>query len=130
VSGVVGSLLIASCFIGSRFSVLYAANTGVALISIYLIYSLVNGSKVLSALVDFKYLRYLGRISYGFYLYHFLIGIALYPIVHDYGVMAYFVCSFVLTVVAASVSFHFFESPAKDYLVSAYKRSAKSVGVS
>jgi len=129
-AGVVGFLIIASCFMGSRFSVLYAANTGIALIGICFIYSAVNGSRALSLVTDFKCLKYLGRISYGFYLYHFLIGIALYPMVQDYGILAYFLCSFVLTLIASSISFHFFESPAKNYLVNAYKRSTKSVETS
>ncbi|AZD85021.1 hypothetical protein C4K14_2187 [Pseudomonas chlororaphis subsp. aureofaciens] len=129
VSGVIGFFLVASCFMGWRFSVLYAANTGVALISIFLIYSLVNGSRVLSAVTDYKYLMYVGKISYGFYLYHFLIGIALYPVLQNHGVLAYFICSFALTLIASSISFHFFESPAKDYLVSAYKNVTNKVRV-
>lgn len=129
VCGVIGFLLVASCFMGWRFSVLYVANTGVALISIYFIYSMTNGSRVLSIVTGSMCLRYLGRISYGFYLYHFLIGVALYPVAQRYGVLTYFTCSFSLTLVVSSISFHFFESPAKDYLVSAYKRATKTVRV-
>jgi peptidoglycan/LPS O-acetylase OafA/YrhL len=62
-----------------------------------------------------KFLVYLGRISYGLYLFHmFWIWLLTeqkgVPILRYHPYRGY-VVAFVLTVVSASVSYHFFERP-------------------
>jgi peptidoglycan/LPS O-acetylase OafA/YrhL len=74
-----------------------------------LIYVLGAGEGVVSSLLTLRPLRYLGRISYTFYLYH----VAVLGIVAHYlnSLMLKAIASLILTIAIAALSWHVLESP-------------------
>jgi len=70
---------------------------------------------ILKWILECPPLRYLGKISYGVYIYHFLILYLLFQVVpgdliRDPGPMRFLIAS-TMTILAASVSWHFMEAP-------------------
>ena len=68
------------------------------------------------AVLDWRALRYLGKISYGLYLYHYFMPQVLQSLVrhlgfHQPGDLSAAVLAFLMTVLAAALSWHFIEKP-------------------
>jgi peptidoglycan/LPS O-acetylase OafA/YrhL len=61
------------------------------------------------ATLEWRPIRYLGRISYSFYLWHWAILLLLSQRIHSIPLLA--LSGFTLTVAIASISWHFIESP-------------------
>ncbi|GAB4547625.1 MAG: hypothetical protein Fur002_23790 [Anaerolineales bacterium] len=80
------------------------------------IYSVAK-EKFLTRLLDIAPLRYLGKISYGLYVYHYGIIALLVALFKTYGLNVslrsaeFFLASFTLTVSLASLSYHLLEKP-------------------
>ncbi len=67
---------------------------------------------VLEAVCGWGPLRYLGRISYGLYLWHIPVFVALQPLVIDLPLGMRSIIRVALSIAVASVSFHYLEQPA------------------
>jgi peptidoglycan/LPS O-acetylase OafA/YrhL len=101
----------------SRKSIILGS-TAASMFFVWLINRAAQGFKGLPGdILSFQPLVYLGKISYGIYLYHLLSSEILYRL-FTYSGLAYpksvwleFVLQTLLTVITASLSWHFFESP-------------------
>ncbi len=59
-----------------------------------------------------KVLNYLGKISYGLYIYHYILIIIVLRFCHEFSIQnnfVYFIFSFILTIIVASLSYKYFE---------------------
>ena len=88
----------------------------------YLMYSILFGiliinlaaNKKLSNVLEWKTLNYLGRISYGIYMYHFIVLIAVLIVASKYKIETnWIIYPLVLigTITISSLSYHYFETP-------------------
>jgi peptidoglycan/LPS O-acetylase OafA/YrhL len=89
-----------------------------ALIFAWLVSAASLGFKGLTGkFLEFRPLIYLGKITYGIYVYHYLVPLILIPIFNGLGVsyrvpsLTNFILSGFLSIIIASVSWHFFELP-------------------
>lgn len=85
-------------------------NTAIALIGLWLLYDR-NFERSRLAVLDRAALRYFGRISYGFYLYHLLIGGMVLALLGPVVPEVFAVAAGGATLLAAAVSWHCFEQP-------------------
>ena len=87
----------------------------------YLFYSFLFGviiinlaaNKKLENALEFVILDYLGRISFGIYMYHFIVSIVILKLVTKYNIFTNWIIYpliFAGTIAIASLSFHYFES--------------------
>jgi peptidoglycan/LPS O-acetylase OafA/YrhL len=74
-----------------------------------LVYSLGYQSGMLHALLTLAPLRYLGLISYTFYLYHEVVLLRIGQALHSQAAVG--LAAFVVTLIISTMSWHFFESP-------------------
>jgi peptidoglycan/LPS O-acetylase OafA/YrhL len=77
--------------------------------SIGFILSTASTNNLLSKLMNINFLRYTGKISYGLYVYHpicFLVIANFFKL----GLVMNFTCSFALSYLISSISYHYFES--------------------
>jgi peptidoglycan/LPS O-acetylase OafA/YrhL len=93
--------------------------TGLTATVIYFLMSLMVMSAVLIdpvKVVGGKFISYIGRISYGIYLFHMLVinMCKKLPIFKENTLVLFLVAS-TFTVIVAAVSFHFFEKPILKY---------------
>lgn len=86
----------------------------------YLVYSLLFGiiiinlasNEKLANVLELSVLNYLGKISYGIYMYHFIVLIAVLKLVTAYNIFSNWVIYpliFIGTIALSSISYHYFE---------------------
>jgi peptidoglycan/LPS O-acetylase OafA/YrhL len=102
------------CLFGMMLLISSAADilnhTAVALIGLWLLYNR-NFERSPLALLDRAPLRYFGRISYGFYLYHLLIGGIVFAWLGPVEREVFAAAAATVTLLAAAASWHWFEQP-------------------
>lgn len=84
-----------------------------SLLFVSLILNLVN-LKLLSTVLEFKVINYLGKISYGIYMYHLILIVLIINILiklNCFNNIVLYVLSFTLTIVVSSLSYEYFEKP-------------------
>jgi peptidoglycan/LPS O-acetylase OafA/YrhL len=93
-------------------------STGAALIFCWLIYSASRGfSGPFGRLLEWRPIVYLGKISYGIYIYHFLVPLAFAAAATHFGVgyensgFVNFIATSLVTFGVAALSWHLFERP-------------------
>ena len=93
------------------------AQTGEALICGWLVVHAARGFRGIGRVLEVRSIVYLGKISYGIYIFHLLVPVALAAVArhfgHTYlhGTFRTFVISSVVTVALAMASWHFLEAP-------------------
>jgi peptidoglycan/LPS O-acetylase OafA/YrhL len=88
----------------------FLSNTAMALIGAWLLYNS-NFERSPLAFLDRAPLRHLGRVSYGFYLYHLLIGRQIARYLEPVSPEVFAMVAGSLTLLAATVSWYWFERP-------------------
>lgn len=93
-------------------------NTGAALIFCWLIYSASRGfGGLFGRLLEWRPIVYLGKISYGIYIYHFLVPLAFAALATHFGFgyedsgFVNFVAASLVTFGVSALSWHLFERP-------------------
>lgn len=84
--------------------------TVIGIISAYLILSLITNSSALSKFMENKYLGYLGKISYGLYIWHILALEILFFLIPNHNILLV-IFGLPLTILFGIISYKYFENP-------------------
>lgn len=107
------ALIILIILIYSNTKFLFLNSTLYSLLFLIVLISLVYNKK-LSQIIEFKIINYLGKISYGLYMYHQIVIVAVVNILLDFGYnesWIIYLLSILFTVILSMLSFEYFEKP-------------------
>jgi peptidoglycan/LPS O-acetylase OafA/YrhL len=114
----VGAILYLSLFRADTHFAVAFADTGAALVFCWLVATASKGfTGVVGHVLDWKPIVYLGKISYGIYIYHFLVPLAFAAAATRLGIgyedsgVGNFIATSLVTFAVAAVSWHVFEAP-------------------
>jgi len=111
----------------NSFSIVYRASSyyWIPVSLVVFVFALQRGC--ISKLLSNKYLVYLGKISFGVYMFHFLVLDVLVRVTHKMGLELYAPTSFailiLITLLLSSLSFHYFEKPVNLWVKKQFKKT-------
>jgi peptidoglycan/LPS O-acetylase OafA/YrhL len=124
-----GLILIYVFFVQQPITMGFLTNGGIIPIFLILIIGIALNKGIIAKVFSLKPLVWLGEISYGFYLWQFLIYLFFTNCIPSYNgnLNSYqFYLYLILLMTLSGLSFHLFEVPMRNYIKSKFSRSSKS----